>query len=116
MVKSLKGQLAELGYSPSDITYLALSHYHYDHTANANEFAGATWLVREVERDAMFAEKAPGTTQPSTYSDLRHSKTLAGSPEGHQRLPMSLMQSARASHAVAGRTIYIGGNHPTVER
>ena len=76
MVKSLKGQLAELGYSPSDITYLALSHYHYDHTANANEFAGATWLVRQVERDAMFAEKAPGTTQPSTYSTLRHSKTL----------------------------------------
>src|ERR1700676_3966319 len=29
MVKSLKAQLAEIGYSPSDITYLALSHYHY---------------------------------------------------------------------------------------
>lgn len=76
MVKSLKVQLAELGYSPSEITYLALSHYHYDHTANANEFAGATWLVRQVERDAMFAEIPPGTTQPSTYSALRNSKTL----------------------------------------
>jgi glyoxylase-like metal-dependent hydrolase (beta-lactamase superfamily II) len=75
MVKSLKGQLAEVGYSSSDITYLALSHYHYDHTANANEFAGATWLVRQAERQAMFAEKSPGTTQPSTYSALRDSKT-----------------------------------------
>src|SRR5882724_2090929 len=75
-VKSLKAQLKELGYSPSGITYLALSHYHYDHTANANEFAGATWLVRQVERDAMFAEKPPGTTQPSTYSALRESKTI----------------------------------------
>ena len=28
VAKSLKGQLAEIGYSPSDITYLALSHYH----------------------------------------------------------------------------------------
>jgi N-acyl homoserine lactone hydrolase len=83
MVKSLKGQLAEQGYSPSDITYLALSHYHYDHTANANEFPGATWLVREVERDAMFAEKAPGTTQPSTYSDLRHSKTIILKDDEH---------------------------------
>lgn len=46
MVKPLKVQLAEVDYSPSDITYLALSHYHYDHTANANVFAGATWLVR----------------------------------------------------------------------
>ena len=76
MVKSLKGQLAEVGYSPSDITYLALSHYHYDHTANANEFAGATWLVRQAERQAMFAEESAGTTQPSTYSALRDSKTL----------------------------------------
>jgi N-acyl homoserine lactone hydrolase len=76
MVKSLKGQLEEIGYSPSGITYLALSHYHYDHTANANEFAGATWLARQVERDAMFAEKPPATTQPSTYSALRDSKTI----------------------------------------
>lgn len=83
MVKSLNGQLAELGYAPSDITYLALSHYHYDHTANANEFAAATWLVREVERDAMFAEKVPGTTEPSTYSDLRHSKTLTLKDDEH---------------------------------
>lgn len=76
VIKSLKGQLSELGYSPSAISYLALSHYHYDHTANANEFAGATWLVRQVERDAMFAEQAPGTTRPSTYSALRKSKTI----------------------------------------
>jgi Metallo-beta-lactamase superfamily len=45
VVNSLRAQLAEVGYSPSDITYLALSHYHYDHTANANEFAASTWLV-----------------------------------------------------------------------
>ena len=75
MTKSLKGQLAEIGYSPSSITYLALSHYHYDHTGNANEFAGATWLVRQIERDAMFAKEPPGTTQPSSYSALRRSKT-----------------------------------------
>src|SRR6266853_1906726 len=81
--KSLQAQLTEIGYSASDITYLALSHYHYDHTANANEFAGATWLVREVERDAMFADKAPGTTQPSTYSDLHHSKTLILKEDEH---------------------------------
>ncbi len=74
--KSLTAQLAELGYSPPDINYLALSHYHYDHTANANQFAGANWLVRQEERDAMFAEKPPGTAQPSTYAALRDSKTL----------------------------------------
>src|SRR3989442_374992 len=83
VVKSLKGQLSELGYSPSDITYLVLSHYHYDHTANANEFAEATWLVRQVEREAMFAKQPPGTTQPSTYSALRNSKTIILKTDEH---------------------------------
>jgi glyoxylase-like metal-dependent hydrolase (beta-lactamase superfamily II) len=75
LVKPLATQLAEVGYSPTDISYIALSHYHYDHTANANQFAGATWLVRQAERDAMFANQPPGGTRPSTYSALRDSKT-----------------------------------------
>ena len=83
MVQPLKAQLAELGYSPSGITYLALSHYHYDHTANANDFAGATWLVRQVERNAMFAAKPPGTTRPSTYAALRNSRTLILKSDQH---------------------------------
>jgi len=83
MIRSLTAQLAELGYSPSDITYLAFSHYHYDHTANANEFARTTWLVRQIEREAMFAEKPPGTTQPSTYSALHNSKTLILKSDEH---------------------------------
>jgi N-acyl homoserine lactone hydrolase len=76
LVKSLKRQLAEAGYAPADITYLALSHYHYDHTANTNEFASATWLVRQVERDAMFAEKPPDLIQRATFNSLRNSKTV----------------------------------------
>ncbi len=74
--KSLRAQLAEIGYSPSDINYLALSHYHYDHTGNANEFAGATWLVRQADRDAMFGGKYSGSLQPSTFSALQNSKTI----------------------------------------
>jgi N-acyl homoserine lactone hydrolase len=74
--KTLRAQLAEVGYSPADINYLALSHYHYDHTANANEFAGATWLVRQVERDAMFGGKYSGPLRPSTFSGLEKSKTI----------------------------------------
>jgi N-acyl homoserine lactone hydrolase len=74
--KSLLAQLAEIGYSPADINYLALSHYHYDHTGNANEFAGATWLVPQLERDAMFGGKYSGSLQPSTFSALQKSKTV----------------------------------------
>jgi glyoxylase-like metal-dependent hydrolase (beta-lactamase superfamily II) len=75
--RTLKSQLAGAGYSPADITYFALSHYHYDHTANANEFAASTWLVRPVERDAMLADKPPDLIQPATFSALRSSKTTA---------------------------------------
>jgi N-acyl homoserine lactone hydrolase len=73
--RSLKSQLSEIGYAPADITYLGLSHYHRDHVANSNEFASATWLVRQVERDAMFADKPPARVDPRNYSDLKNSKT-----------------------------------------
>jgi N-acyl homoserine lactone hydrolase len=74
--KPLKTQLAAIGYDPSDITYLGLSHYHVDHIANSNEFADATWLVRKVERDAMFADKPPALTDPKNYDKLKNSKTV----------------------------------------
>lgn len=73
--KPLKPQLAAVGYAPADITYLAMSHYHSDHTANANDFAGATWIVQRAERDFMFAEKPQGIIQPTHYSALKGAKT-----------------------------------------
>src|SRR5262245_23537882 len=42
----LSSQLSKLGYKTTDITYIAMSHYHADHTANANTFAGSTWIVQ----------------------------------------------------------------------
>jgi glyoxylase-like metal-dependent hydrolase (beta-lactamase superfamily II) len=73
--RQLKPQLAAAGYTPADVTYLAMSHYHSDHTANANDFAGATWIVQKAERDAMFADKPEGIIQPEHYSALRKAKT-----------------------------------------
>jgi glyoxylase-like metal-dependent hydrolase (beta-lactamase superfamily II) len=75
--RTLKSQLGDAGYKPADITHLALSHYHYDHTANAGLFAASIWLVRPVERDAMFAAKPPDLLQPSTYAALKNSRTVA---------------------------------------
>jgi len=71
--KPLVKQLAELGYAPADINYLALSHSHWDHTGNASAFSGSTWLVQKLERDLMFAEK-PLSNQ-SDFEALRTSKT-----------------------------------------
>ncbi len=73
--KPLLPQLAAAGYKPSDITFFAMSHYHSDHTANANAFAGATWIVQKAERDFMFGDKPQGIIQPAQYSALKTAKT-----------------------------------------
>jgi glyoxylase-like metal-dependent hydrolase (beta-lactamase superfamily II) len=75
LTRPLVTQLRATGHTPGEITHLALSHYHWDHTANANAFAGATWLVRQAERDAMFAETVAGANRAATYAALRKSKT-----------------------------------------
>lgn len=72
--KTMKSQLAAIGYKPSDITYFGLSHYHGDHTANANDFATATWVVQAPEREAMFSEKTP-PQQLGSYKSLKDAKT-----------------------------------------
>jgi len=73
--KTLKSQLAAVGYAPKDITYFALSHYHGDHIANSNDFAGSTWLVQKPERDAMFADDSPVKEQLPLFNRLKDSKT-----------------------------------------
>jgi N-acyl homoserine lactone hydrolase len=121
VTKTLRSQMAEIGYKPEDITYLALSHMHSDHTANANDFAKSTWLVHQNERDAMFAPPPPpgagrgrgGPQASATYDKLKDAKTTIltekdydvfgdgtviikyapGHTPGHQMLFLKLKQS-----------------------
>src|SRR5580658_195095 len=74
--KSLRDQLAQVGYLPGNIRYLALSHFHWDHVGNSNLFAGATWLVPKAERDIMFADPPSPRTEPQNFSALKNSKTV----------------------------------------
>jgi N-acyl homoserine lactone hydrolase len=73
--KPLKTQMAASGYTPGDVAYFALSHYHADHTANANEFAASTWIVQKAERDAMFSAAPAAIMKPEHFSALRNAKT-----------------------------------------
>jgi N-acyl homoserine lactone hydrolase len=79
----LAPQLAALGYQPKDITYLAMSHYHADHTANANLFAGSTWIVQQAEYDAMFSDAKRDIRSPETYSQLKGAKRITLNDEDH---------------------------------
>jgi glyoxylase-like metal-dependent hydrolase (beta-lactamase superfamily II) len=81
VTRTLKSQLAQVGYSPTDITYVAISHAHIDHTANLNAFATSTWLTTAAERDFMWAENNP-RVNPSFYTALKGSRvTLLGNDE-----------------------------------
>jgi N-acyl homoserine lactone hydrolase len=76
MQRKLTDMLAEVGYAPADITYLSISHFHWDHVGNSNLFAPtATWLVRKLERDIMFGEPPSPRTEPANYSGLKNAKT-----------------------------------------
>jgi N-acyl homoserine lactone hydrolase len=88
--KPLVPQIQALGYSPADITYLGLSHYHGDHVANANYFANATWIVQKLDRDAMFAPRPPdqkkgggSVADSALFNKLETSKTVQLNGEDH---------------------------------
>jgi len=76
--KSLRSQLAAVGYGPADITYLAMSHAHGDHSGNGNDYAGSTWIVQKAERDFMFSDGVAATTsvRPDQFIKLKDSKTI----------------------------------------
>jgi N-acyl homoserine lactone hydrolase len=73
--RTLKSQLTQVGYTPADITYVAVSHAHIDHTANLDAFAGSTWLTRSAERDFMLAENNP-RVNPAFYTALKASSKI----------------------------------------
>jgi glyoxylase-like metal-dependent hydrolase (beta-lactamase superfamily II) len=60
-----------------EITYLVLSHMHFDHVGNANDFAGpaTTWLVQKGEREAMFGDKVQPQMISPDYVALKNART-----------------------------------------
>lgn len=87
--RPLLPQLAAIGYTPANITYMALSHYHGDHVANANLFAGSTWIVQKGDRDPILAPRPvppPATGRvpdPKFFEGLANSKTVLLNNEDH---------------------------------
>jgi glyoxylase-like metal-dependent hydrolase (beta-lactamase superfamily II) len=85
--RPLLPQLAAIGYSPANINYLALSHYHGDHVANASLFAGSTWIVQKGDRDPILAPRPAGqpsrVPDPKFFTGLANSKTVLLNGEDH---------------------------------
>lgn len=72
---TLLAQLKSLGLTPKDVNYVAFSHLHWDHTGNANEFPGSTWIVNSRELAAALATPTPDGIDPATFSAYKSAKT-----------------------------------------
>ncbi len=79
VTKAVKDQLTAIGYPPGKITYLGLSHMHFDHVGNANDYSAATWIVQKAERDSVWGpEPLPAFANPAStaaFARLKDSKT-----------------------------------------
>lgn len=105
LAPTLTSQLAAAGYKPTDVTHLALSHYHWDHTADANLFAGAEWLVPKLEHDKMFAADPPGGTRPETYSALKNARTTLITAKEHDVFGDGTVVIRQASGHTEGHSV-----------
>lgn len=72
----LTAQLKAGGYAPEKITYLGLSHMHFDHIGNVGLFPQATLLMQKEELQSAFGpDAAKFGNDPASYP------TLAANPK-----------------------------------
>jgi glyoxylase-like metal-dependent hydrolase (beta-lactamase superfamily II) len=105
LAPTLTSQLAAAGYKPTDVTHLALSHYHWDHTADANLFSGAQWLVPKLEHDKMFSAAPPGGTRPETYTALKNARTTLITAKEHDVFGDGTVVIRQASGHTEGHSV-----------
>lgn len=72
MKKPLAESLKDIGLAPADIGHLALSHWHGDHSGNANLFTSAVLYMQQPEYDAVFGPEAQKLNIPvANFEKLR---------------------------------------------
>jgi len=68
---TLLSQLQEIGVEPSSVDYVAFSHFHFDHTGNANLFSNSKLIIQKVEHKAAFGKMAKKMRfSPDSYNKL----------------------------------------------
>jgi glyoxylase-like metal-dependent hydrolase (beta-lactamase superfamily II) len=109
---TLASQLKALGLTPGDVTYVAFSHFHFDHTSNANLFTSSTWILNQAELDWALGNPTPSGVDPASFSAYKNAKTqmitgdydvfgdhsvrilrTPGHTPGHQSLEIKLKKS-----------------------
>ncbi|GAB3220288.1 N-acyl homoserine lactonase family protein [Spirosoma arcticum] len=77
--RTLTDQLAQIGITPDEVDYLALSHCHTDHAGNANLFRKAQFLIQREEYQLAYG---PDASQyyynPAFYNQLTNIRQIEG--------------------------------------
>jgi N-acyl homoserine lactone hydrolase len=108
----LLDQLKSIGIAPSNVTYVAFSHFHLDHTGNANVFIASTWIINRKELDWALGAPTPPVVDLKSFSayktvstqmitgdyDVFHDGTVRilqapGHTPGHQVLLLKLAKT-----------------------
>jgi N-acyl homoserine lactone hydrolase len=71
---TLKSQLQRLGLKPEDIDYVGLSHLHFDHAGNLQQFPQSTWILSQKELAWASATPTPLGVDPSTFAGYTERK------------------------------------------
>lgn len=58
--RTLSDQLVEIGLFASDVDMVSISHSHFDHSGQADQFQNSKWIVHADEYAAMFPEEHEG--------------------------------------------------------
>jgi N-acyl homoserine lactone hydrolase len=73
--KTLASQLDEIAIKPEEIDFLGISHFHGDHTGNANLFSNAQLIIQQEEFDAAFgADATKFGFNPGSYDQIDKEK------------------------------------------
>lgn len=94
--RSIEGQLKLGGINPRQITYVGLSHYHYDHTGQLANFSNSTLLIGKDDWNLVQSSDNPPGVSPNGISRWRapFSPWLSGSS--------TLISVSGADHDVFG--------------
>jgi N-acyl homoserine lactone hydrolase len=129
----LLDQMAAIGIAPSNVTYVAFSHFHLDHTGNANAFPAATWILNQAEVDWALAAVTPPVVDVTNLSVIKTVATrmingdydvfqdgtvrilkAPGHTPGHQVLLLTLAKSG--SVLLSGDLYHLRSDRPRAGR
>jgi glyoxylase-like metal-dependent hydrolase (beta-lactamase superfamily II) len=100
--QTLRSQLQRLGFAPADITYVAISHAHWDHTGNLRDYGASTWLVQRAEHDSIFGAAPLPNQRDFAGLDRMRTRILEGDHDvfGDGAVMLHLTPGHTAGHQI----------------